>query len=138
MSTLLEVSGVSVSFDGFKAINNLSFQIAERELRGREQFSSDGVLAFLASSQKCGSTARFHSGNYRNSVPLREQPPQRGPRQFSVERFYSVLLEWNSCDCDSCVISYATHLTPMSYLRETLFFSIAPSLSVNRTKVYAG
>ncbi len=33
MSTLLEVSGVSVSFDGFKAINNLSFQIAERELR---------------------------------------------------------------------------------------------------------
>jgi urea transport system ATP-binding protein len=27
MSTLLEVSGVSVSFDGFKAINNLSFQI---------------------------------------------------------------------------------------------------------------
>lgn len=32
MSTLLEVSGVSVSFDGFKAINNLSFQIGEREL----------------------------------------------------------------------------------------------------------
>ena len=29
MTTLLEVSGVSVSFDGFKAINNLSFQIAE-------------------------------------------------------------------------------------------------------------
>jgi urea transport system ATP-binding protein len=27
MSTLLEVSGVSVSFDGFKAINNLSFKI---------------------------------------------------------------------------------------------------------------
>ena len=30
---------------------------------------------------------RFHSGNNRNSVPLRELPPQRGPRQFSVERF---------------------------------------------------
>ena len=29
---------------------------------------------------------RFHSGKYRNSVPLRELPPQRGPRQFSVER----------------------------------------------------
>ena len=29
---------------------------------------------------------RFHSGNNRNSVPLRELPPQRGPRQFSVER----------------------------------------------------
>ena len=35
----------------------------------------------------CSSTARFHSGNYRNSVPLREQPPQRGPRLFTVERF---------------------------------------------------
>ncbi|MEO0655740.1 MAG: ATP-binding cassette domain-containing protein, partial [Pseudomonadota bacterium] len=33
MSTLLEVSGVSVSFDGFKAINNLSFQIGDAELR---------------------------------------------------------------------------------------------------------
>ena len=33
MSTLLEVSGVSVSFDGFKAINNLTFQIGEAEMR---------------------------------------------------------------------------------------------------------
>ncbi|MEM9902558.1 MAG: urea ABC transporter ATP-binding protein UrtD [Pseudomonadota bacterium] len=33
MTTLLEVSGVSVSFDGFKAINNLSFQIADSEMR---------------------------------------------------------------------------------------------------------
>ena len=33
MSTLLEVSGVSVSFDGFKAINNLSIQIGDSELR---------------------------------------------------------------------------------------------------------
>jgi len=33
MSTLLEVSGVSVSFDGFKAINNLSIQIGDTELR---------------------------------------------------------------------------------------------------------
>ena len=31
--TLLEVSGVSVSFDGLKAINNLSIQIGEPELR---------------------------------------------------------------------------------------------------------
>ena len=33
MRSLLEVSGVSVSFDGFKAINNLSFQISNAELR---------------------------------------------------------------------------------------------------------
>lgn len=33
MTSLLEVSGVSVSFDGFRAINNLSFQIGEPELR---------------------------------------------------------------------------------------------------------
>lgn len=31
--TLLSVDGVSVSFDGFKAINNLSLQIGEPELR---------------------------------------------------------------------------------------------------------
>ena len=54
--------------------------LAERELRGREQFSSDGVLAFLASSQNVGgSTARFHSGNYRNSVPLRNSTPEGTP-----------------------------------------------------------
>ncbi len=33
MSALLEVSGVSVSFDGFRAINNLTFSIATAELR---------------------------------------------------------------------------------------------------------
>ncbi len=33
MSALLEVSGVSVSFDGFRAINNLSFSIGTAELR---------------------------------------------------------------------------------------------------------
>ncbi len=33
MSTLLEVNGINVSFDGFKAINNLSFTIANKELR---------------------------------------------------------------------------------------------------------
>ena len=33
MSSLLEVSGVSVTFDGFRAINNLSFQIGSAELR---------------------------------------------------------------------------------------------------------
>jgi urea transport system ATP-binding protein len=33
MSTLLEVSGVTVSFDGFRAINNLTFAIGAAELR---------------------------------------------------------------------------------------------------------
>ena len=33
MSTLLEVSGVTVSFDGFRAINNLTFSIGPAELR---------------------------------------------------------------------------------------------------------
>ncbi|WP_373354776.1 urea ABC transporter ATP-binding protein UrtD [Pseudoroseicyclus sp. CXY001] len=33
MSTLLEVSGVSVTFDGFRAINNLSLSIGEPEMR---------------------------------------------------------------------------------------------------------
>jgi len=33
MTSLLEMSGISKSFDGFKAINNLSLQIGEPELR---------------------------------------------------------------------------------------------------------
>ena len=33
MSTLLEVSGISINLDGFRAINNLTFQIGKAELR---------------------------------------------------------------------------------------------------------
>ncbi|WP_420862511.1 urea ABC transporter ATP-binding protein UrtD [Algirhabdus cladophorae] len=47
MSTLLEMSGVSVSFDGFKAINNLSFQIAEPELRAVIGPNGAGKTTFM-------------------------------------------------------------------------------------------
>ena len=47
MTTLLEVSGVSVSFDGFKAINNLSFQIAEKELRAVIGPNGAGKTTFM-------------------------------------------------------------------------------------------
>ena len=47
MSTLLEVSGVSVSFDGFKAINNLSFQIADAELRAVIGPNGAGKTTFM-------------------------------------------------------------------------------------------
>ncbi|TNF60366.1 MAG: urea ABC transporter ATP-binding protein UrtD [Rhodobacteraceae bacterium] len=47
MNTLLEVSGVSVSFDGFKAINNLSIQIAERELRAVIGPNGAGKTTFM-------------------------------------------------------------------------------------------
>ena len=47
MSTLLEVSGLSVSFDGFKAINNLSFQIAEGELRAVIGPNGAGKTTFM-------------------------------------------------------------------------------------------
>ena len=47
MSTLLELSGVSVSFDGFKAINNLSFQIAEPELRAIIGPNGAGKTTFM-------------------------------------------------------------------------------------------
>ena len=33
MTALLQVSGVSVTFDGFRAINNLSFTIGPAEMR---------------------------------------------------------------------------------------------------------
>lgn len=47
MSTLLEVSGVSVSFDGFRAINNLSFRIANAELRAVIGPNGAGKTTFM-------------------------------------------------------------------------------------------
>ncbi len=47
MSSLLEVSGVSVSFDGFKAINNLSFEIGEAELRAVIGPNGAGKTTFM-------------------------------------------------------------------------------------------
>jgi urea transport system ATP-binding protein len=47
MSTLLEVSGVSVSFDGFRAINNLAFRIGEAELRAVIGPNGAGKTTFM-------------------------------------------------------------------------------------------
>ncbi|MEL6887550.1 MAG: urea ABC transporter ATP-binding protein UrtD [Pseudomonadota bacterium] len=47
MSTLLEVSGVSVSFDGFRAINNLSFQISKAEMRAVIGPNGAGKTTFM-------------------------------------------------------------------------------------------
>ncbi|MEM7521332.1 MAG: urea ABC transporter ATP-binding protein UrtD [Pseudomonadota bacterium] len=47
MSALLEVSGVTVSFDGFRAINNLSFQIGEAELRAVIGPNGAGKTTFM-------------------------------------------------------------------------------------------
>ena len=47
MTTLLEVSGVSVSFDGFKAINNLSFAIGPAEMRAIIGPNGAGKTTFM-------------------------------------------------------------------------------------------
>ncbi len=47
MSQLLEVSGVSVTFDGFRAINNLSFQIGAAELRAVIGPNGAGKTTFM-------------------------------------------------------------------------------------------
>ncbi len=47
MINLLEVSGVSVSFDGFKAINNLSFTIRPQELRAVIGPNGAGKTTFM-------------------------------------------------------------------------------------------
>jgi urea transport system ATP-binding protein len=47
VSALLEVSGVSVSFDGFKAINNLSFEIGPAELRAIIGPNGAGKTTFM-------------------------------------------------------------------------------------------
>ena len=47
MTTLLEVSGVSVTFDGFRAINNLSFAIGTAELRAIIGPNGAGKTTFM-------------------------------------------------------------------------------------------
>ncbi|MEX5729097.1 urea transport system ATP-binding protein [Rhodovulum iodosum] len=47
MTSLLEVSGVSVSFDGFNAINNLSFEIGPAELRAIIGPNGAGKTTFM-------------------------------------------------------------------------------------------
>ena len=47
MSQLLEVSGISVAFDGFKAINNLSFSIGPAELRAIIGPNGAGKTTFM-------------------------------------------------------------------------------------------
>lgn len=47
MDSLLEVDKISVSFDGFRAINNLSFQIADQELRAIIGPNGAGKTTFM-------------------------------------------------------------------------------------------
>ena len=47
MRMLLEVDGVSVSFDGFKAINNLTFQIGEAEMHAVIGPNGAGKTTFM-------------------------------------------------------------------------------------------
>ncbi len=47
MTQLLEVSGVSVTFDGFRAINNLSFQIGKAEMRAIIGPNGAGKTTFM-------------------------------------------------------------------------------------------
>jgi urea transport system ATP-binding protein len=47
MTTLLEVQGISVSFDGFRAINNLSFAIGPREMRAVIGPNGAGKTTFM-------------------------------------------------------------------------------------------
>ena len=45
--SLLEVSGISVTFDGFRAINNLSVAVGERELRAIIGPNGAGKTTFM-------------------------------------------------------------------------------------------
>ena len=47
VSSLLEVSGISVIFDGFKAIDNLSFEIGHRELKAIIGPNGAGKTTFM-------------------------------------------------------------------------------------------
>ena len=66
MSVLLEVNGISVSFDGFKAINNLSFSISNRELRAIIGPNGAGKTTFMdivtGKTKPDAGTVQFVSG----------------------------------------------------------------------------
>jgi urea transport system ATP-binding protein len=47
MTALLEVSGISVTFDGYRAINNLSFSISDNELRAIIGPNGAGKTTFM-------------------------------------------------------------------------------------------
>jgi urea transport system ATP-binding protein len=47
VTALLEVSGISVAFDGFRAINNLSFEIGDAELRAIIGPNGAGKTTFM-------------------------------------------------------------------------------------------
>ena len=47
MSTLLQVDDISVAFDGFKAINDLSFEIGDAELRAIIGPNGAGKTTFM-------------------------------------------------------------------------------------------
>jgi urea transport system ATP-binding protein len=47
MTALLEVSGISVTFDGFRAINNLSFEIGPAKLRAIIGPNGAGKTTFM-------------------------------------------------------------------------------------------
>ena len=63
MTSLLEVNGVSVSFDGFRAINNLSFNIGETELRAV-------IGEFRESARKMPPLMPHFGVRYRSSAEL--------------------------------------------------------------------
>jgi urea transport system ATP-binding protein len=68
MSALLEVSGISVTFDGFRAINNLSFSIGPAELRAIIGPNGAGKTTFMdIVTGKTGPTA---AGHIRRTVDL--------------------------------------------------------------------
>ena len=67
MNSLLEVSGVTVTFDGFRAINNLSIQISEPELRaviGPNGAGKEKIAEIIQANSSCkaGPFVRVNAG----------------------------------------------------------------------------
>ena len=75
MKRLLEVSGVSVTFDGFRAINNLSIQIGQPELRaviaGYDTLKPSEVIRRLTPLAQEGE-AIYHIGYFKQPDTVAE------------------------------------------------------------------
>ena len=102
MSSLLEVSGVSVSFDGFKAINNLSFQIGPAEMRAIIGPNGAGKTTFMdiVTGKTRPDEGRVLWGEKSVSlIRMSRSPAPVSGVSFSVPRFskikaFSTILRW--------------------------------------------
>lgn len=117
MSALLEVSGVSKSFDGFKAINNLSFAIDAAELRAIIGPNGAGKTTFM--DIVTGKT-RPDSGDVRwgeRSISLIRMSEARIAREGIGRKFQRPTVFEDQSVADNLIMALKAPRNPFAVLR---------------------